>query len=114
MALAKKYKDIRRTPCIFINPKTKEFAVFQDRKTSNYVVDFLSIRKKMVDAGFEFFASIKGDAALDAINIKDTWTQVTSVSWTKEPRKTKADALTYMEAAVVILQHQIDKEAKNV
>ncbi len=91
---------------LYINHRTKEMAIFQDRMTAPCVVCNTSSRRKMVEAGFEYVTSITGPStifqndsgyklvsdgrpgSIDAYSIADT----------------KADALTYMEAAVAILR----------
>ncbi len=89
-------------PGIYINTKTKEFAVFQNKRTSPYVIDMHRERIDMINNGFEYMCPISGDAS---IGISDGWKQVSRRGWTKS-EDTKADALAYAEAVVAILKKQ--------
>ena len=93
-----------KVPGIYINPKTKEFAVFQNKRTSPYVIDMYKERHAMIRSGFEFMCLISGDAS---IHISDGWKQVKRNEWT-EVKEGKADALAYAEAVVTILKKEAE------
>jgi len=92
-----------KVPGIYINAKTKEFAVFQNKRTSQYVIDIHRERIDMIENGFEYMCPVSGDASINVST--DGWTQAKRGKWTR-PEDTKADALAYAEAVVAILKKQ--------
>jgi len=97
-----------QVPGLYINAKTKEFAVFQNKRTSQYVIDVHSERLKMLSSGFEFMCGITGDACINVYGLEN-WKQVKRGMWTK-PEDTKADALAYAEAVVAILKSELKEK----
>ena len=94
-------------PGIYINTKTKQFAVFQNKRTSIYVIDMHKERIDMINNGFEYMCPVMGDAS---IGVSDNgWKQAKRGEWTKAS-ETKADALAYAEAVVAILKKDKDNE----
>ena len=92
------------TPAIYINTRTKQFAIFQDRATSHFVIRSSEMRQDMLDNGFEYFCTIVGDSSV--VEYKE-WTQV-DINWTPI-KSSRADALAYAEALVLIIKNGKDK-----
>ena len=93
-----------KVPGIYINAKTKEFAVFQDRRTSQFVIDIHKERIDMINNGFEYMCPVNGDGS---ISRSDGWAQAQRGKWTRQPKENKADALCYAEAVVTILKNEL-------
>ena len=90
-------------PMIYINAKTKEFVVAQQRNMSSYTVSNGHALGRFVEHGFEPFCAISGESSVMFRN--NGWKQLRAGdSLSKE---TKADALAYAEAVVAILKHEI-------
>ena len=96
-----------KVPGIYVNVKTKEFAVFQDRRTSKYVIDIHKERIDMIREGFEYMCPVNGDGS---IGVSDGWTQAQRGKWTRPSRENKADALCYAEAVVAILKNDLGEK----
>ena len=93
------------TPMLYINPETKEMAIFQDKSTDSKVVWHPKKRTEMIANGFVKLCGITGPSTVFPL-ASSGFTYVSGFTYTKKPEATKADALAYAEALVVILKQQ--------